>query len=298
MSEFVLEATAVDKAYGSKLVLDELSFRIRKGEFCSVVGPSGCGKSTLLRLILGQEKPTRGRIAIDGTPVGNPDPSRGIVYQRYSLFPHLSVLENVVLGRKLCSSFLAWHRIRAEVEHEAVSILARMRLESDLHKYPHQLSGGMQQRVAIAQALMMKPKILLMDEPFGALDPGTKKDIHLFVLELWEDIEMNVFFVTHDLNEALFLGTRVFVLSQYYSDDRGDNPTVTRGAKLVCDLQVKKGASSTKVQHSQDFQQMLERIQQEGFAPEHLQHVKDFNLSHPDSMHSLQEGLAADSQMP
>ena len=291
MSEYLLEILDVDKSYGEKLVLDDIDLNVRKGEFCSVVGPSGCGKSTLLRLILGQETPTNGSITIEGQPVTIPDPSRGIVYQHYSLFPHLSVLNNVILGQKLTAGYLGWKHCRDETIDKAKEILSKMRLSKDLKKYPHELSGGMRQRVAIAQALMMEPSILLMDEPFGALDPGTKEDIHLFLLELWEELSMTVFFVTHDLHEALFLGTRVLVLSQYYQDDRENQHPNARGAKLVCDLNVKEGASSTSIQKSSDFQEMLQYIREQGFSSEHLQHARDFDLSHPDSMRTLQEGL-------
>lgn len=278
--EYLLEVNSVNKSYGEKLVLDDVNLRVSEGEFCSVVGPSGCGKSTLLRLILGQERPTEGKILINDTVVGVPNPTRGIVYQKYSLFPHLSVIDNVLLGKKLQTPFFKWFGEKSKFRQEAVEILARMRLEKDLNKYPHELSGGMQQRVAIAQALMMKPKILLMDEPFGALDPGTKEDIHLFVLELWEEIKMTVFFVTHDLSEAMFLGTRVLVLSQYYSDDRQDVP---KGAKLVCDLEIKSEAKSTKIRETEYFAKKLESIRREGFDPDCRQHVTEFNLTHPDS---------------
>jgi NitT/TauT family transport system ATP-binding protein len=291
MSEYLLEVLDVDKSYGDLLVLDDIDLQVRKGEFCSVVGPSGCGKSTLLRLVLGQELPSSGSIKVEGKLVSTPDPSRGIVYQRYTLFPHLSVLQNVLLGPKLSTGYFSWSEKYKTVKDEAVSILSKMRLENHLDKYPHELSGGMQQRVAIAQALMMKPKILLMDEPFGALDPGTKEDIHLFVLELWEELQMTIFFVTHDLSEALFLGTRVLVLSQYYTDDRDETVPLQRGAKLVCDLPVKKGAGSTKIREDEEFHTLLNHIRDQGFNPAHLQHIKDFNLTHPDSMRTLREGL-------
>jgi NitT/TauT family transport system ATP-binding protein len=165
--------------------------------------------------------------------------------------------------------------------------LMRMRLAEHAHKYPHQLSGGMQQRVAIAQSLIMKPKILLMDEPFGALDPDTREDMQLFLLELWQEERMTVFFVTHDLEEAAFLGTRILVLSQYYADDRGDGPEVRRGSKIVADHPLPRAVAGTGIKRSAGFIELLEQIREEGFNPDHLQHMRDFNLKHPDSFRTL-----------
>lgn len=275
----------VYKAYGGKLVLDNVDLTVQRGELCTLVGPSGCGKSTLLRLILGEEYPTAGRILIDAQAAGPPDPRRGIVFQRYSLFPHLSVLKNVSLGPRL--SGLRTDGRRGAIDREAIAYLERMRLADHAHKYPHELSGGMQQRVAIAQSLIMKPKILLMDEPFGALDPDTREDMQLFLLELWEEQRMTVFFVTHDLEEAAFLGTRILVLSQYYTDDRGHSPDINRGSKIVADHQLPRAVAGTGVKHTAAFGELIEQIREEGFDPEHLQHVREFNLKHPDSFRTL-----------
>jgi NitT/TauT family transport system ATP-binding protein len=284
----------VYKQYGTKLVLDNVDLRISNGELVSVVGPSGCGKSTLLRLILGQEQPSSGCIQIDGSPIRSPDRSRGIVYQKYSLFPHLTVLGNVVLGQRLSMGFLEWRRERARVEAEAHAILSRMRLGKDLHKFPHELSGGMQQRVAIAQALLLRPRVLLMDEPFGALDPGTREDMQLYLLELWEELKMTVFFVTHDLEEAVFLGTRLLVLSQYYRDDRAD--AAPRGAKVVADHPLPKEANSTLVKVRVEFAEMLAQVRRDGFEPEYRKHVEEFNLRHPDSWRTLTPQEASDRE--
>jgi NitT/TauT family transport system ATP-binding protein len=285
----ILLVEDVIKSYGQKLVLDDVDFSVREGEFCSVVGPSGCGKSTLLRLVLGQEFPSAGRVHIDGKEVGHPNPERGIVYQKYTLFPHLSVLENVMLGMRLTHSLPQWLRKRRELRDEAVSMLERMRLGGDLKKYPHQLSGGMQQRVAIAQAMIMKPRILLMDEPFGALDPGTREDMQVYLLEVWEELKTTIFFVTHDLEEAAFLGTRLLVLSQYYSDERGDGPNVVRGARLVADYQIKTSAGSTVVKGTAEFGELLQQVKQEGFEADYRKHVDEFNLRHPDAWRTLRE---------
>ncbi|MBU0499484.1 MAG: ABC transporter ATP-binding protein [Gammaproteobacteria bacterium] len=279
----------VYKAYGSKVVLDNLDLRVRNGEFCTLVGPSGCGKSTLLRLILGEEQPSAGRIILNGETLGPPNARRGIVFQRYSLFPHLSVIDNVSLGLRL-GGRPGSERIPArESRAEAMQYLERMRLAEHAGKYPHQLSGGMQQRVAIAQSLIMKPEILLMDEPFGALDPDTREDMQLFLLELWEQKQMTLFFVTHDLEEAAFLGTRILVLSQYYTDDRGNGDGVNRGAKIVADHQLPRSPFGTGVKFSPEFGDLIAQIREEGFNPAYLQHARDFNLKHPDAFQTLTE---------
>ena len=287
--KYLLHVDSVYKQYGDKMILDNVDLSVRNGEMCTLVGPSGCGKSTLLRLILGQELPTLGTLYIDSKPTGFPDTQRGVVFQRYSLFPHLTVLDNVVLGRRLSSTTGEWWRRRREFTEEALHFLERVGLRQHAHKYPHALSGGMQQRVAIAQALIMRPRILLMDEPFGALDPQTREDMQLFLLELWEEEKMTIFFVTHDLEEAVYLGTRIFVLSQYYVDDRGDGSHINRGSKIVADYQLRDTVNSMVVKGSAEFQELIEAIRQVGFNSRHLQHVKDFNLRHPDAFQTLTE---------
>jgi len=275
------------KQYGNKVILDNVDLSVKKGEICTLVGPSGCGKSTLLRLILGQEVQTRGEISIDGKEVGFASPDRGIVYQRYSLFPHLSVLENVMLGHTLEEGFFQRRKNRKVNEKEAMFYLDKVRLGEHAHKYPHELSGGMQQRVAIAQALLKKPKILLMDEPFGALDPDTREDMQLFLLELWEENPMTIFFVTHDLEEALFVGSRLLVLSQYYVDDRGKNAE-HKGAKIVGDYLLDSKVKSTRFKKSKEFTELIDKVRSLGFNPENEQHARDFDLKHPDSYQTLE----------
>lgn len=276
------------KAYGEKMVLRDIDLAVAERELCTVVGPSGCGKSTLLRLVLGQEKPTKGTIFVDGQPVGYPGPDRGIVYQKYSLFPHLSVLDNVILGKKLNAGLLDRFRHKDEFRDEAMYFLDKVKLAEHRDKYPHELSGGMQQRVALAQTLIMKPKILLMDEPFGALDPGTREDMQIFLLKLWEEFEMTIFFVTHDLEEAVFLGTRIFVLSQYYSGINGET-VVNGGARIVSDYPLPRRAFSTMVKQTSHFTKLIEQIRNEGFNPAYRQRVTAFNLKHPDSFQTLSE---------
>lgn len=278
------------KSYGDKVVLDNVDLSVSTGEFCTLVGPSGCGKSTLLRLILGQESPTSGTIELAGRPIGVPDTKRGIVFQRYSLFPHLSVLDNVLLGMHLRSKpwYLPWTKSKP-AQDEAFYYLERLRLVEAADKFPHELSGGMQQRVAIAQALIMKPPILLMDEPFGALDPDTREELQVFILELWSSEKLTIFFVTHDLVEACFLGSRILTLSQYYTDDRGEIDKNLRGGKIVADHPQPKVAFSTELKHSREFQDLIDSIREAGFNPQQLQHVRDFNLTHPDSFQTLSQ---------
>lgn len=276
------------KRYGRKTILDDIDLAVTPKELITLVGPSGCGKSTLLRLILGQEFPSDGILLIDGRFPGFPDKTRGIVYQKYSLFPHLTVLENVMAGSNLSLGFFERRKRKKTLTDEAVLYLDKVRLKEHLNKYPHELSGGMRQRVAIAQSLIMKPRILLMDEPFGALDPGTRESMQMFLLELWEELGMTIFFVTHDLEEAAFLGTRLLVLSQYYTDDRGkDDPT--RGAKLVCDIELSRNANPTSVKKEAEFGALIQMVRHQGFDPAYLQHAKDFDLEHPNSFRTLRK---------
>jgi NitT/TauT family transport system ATP-binding protein len=289
MAPGFLHIEDVYKHYGPRCVLENVDLTVQEGEFCSLVGPSGCGKSTLLRLILGQERATSGTVSIAGAPVGYPNVDRGVVYQRYSLFPHLSVLDNVTLGPRLSAGFLERRRKRRAFEDEAHALLRQVGLEEHAAKYPHELSGGMRQRVAVVQALIMRPRILLMDEPFGALDPGSREDLQVFLLELWERFKMTIFFVTHDLEEAVFLGTRLLVLSQYYTDARGDAEQVRRGARVVADypLSTDRKAWATDAKATPEFGQLIESVRREGFDPAYRRHVREFNLHHPHSFRTL-----------
>ncbi|MTE00276.1 ATP-binding cassette domain-containing protein [Paracoccus sp. YIM 132242] len=206
------------KEYGDQVVLENLSLQIADRAFVALVGPSGCGKTTFLRMILGQERPTRGRILLDGQPLPpEPGPDRGVVYQRYSVFPHLTVGGNVMLGPELRGARLTGRRFgaaRRRLADEARAMIAAVGLAGSEDKYPAQLSGGMQQRLALAQALMMRPRVLLLDEPFGALDPGIRADIHQLMKRLWNEVPMTAVMVTHDLREAFTLATRVIALER------------------------------------------------------------------------------------
>jgi NitT/TauT family transport system ATP-binding protein len=207
--------------YEGRPILGDVSLEIQEGEFVCLLGQTGCGKSTLLRLILGSEKPTSGRILIDGEEHHQPDRTRGYVPQKYALFPDRTVLDNITFGCELTEFNLfsrftpAFYSRRRALRERAREFLRRVGLtEADGSKYPDQLSGGMQQRVAIAQALMTSPRILLMDEAFSALDPVTREDMQQWIRELWRETGTTILFVTHHTPEALRMGTRVIVLAK------------------------------------------------------------------------------------
>ncbi|MBB1090711.1 ABC transporter ATP-binding protein [Rhodopseudomonas palustris] len=207
------------KEYGDHIVLERITIDVAPRAFVALVGPSGCGKTTFLRMLLGEETPTRGRILIDGKPLRpEPDADRGVVFQRYSVFPHLTVLQNVLLGRELKESKwlgrLFGGAKRAATE-QAMVLLDEVGLKGHEDKYPSALSGGMQQRLALAQAIMRGPKILLLDEPFGALDPGIRSEIHELMKRLWNETELTVVMVTHDLSEAFRLASRVVAFERH-----------------------------------------------------------------------------------
>ncbi|MCF3643036.1 ABC transporter ATP-binding protein [Rhizobium sp. TRM95111] len=223
--------------YGDQIVLENVDLDIASGAFVSVVGPSGCGKSTFLRMVLGQERPSRGRFLIDGKPLpGEPGPDRGVVFQRYSVFPHLSVVGNVLAGYEFAESpflgklFGARRRAAAE---RASALVDAVGLGPHAEKYPSALSGGQQQRLAIAQALAREPKVLLLDEPFGALDPGTRAQMHALIRPLWKERGMTVIMVTHDLKEAFGLGTRLLAFDKPRIDPQAPH---RYGARIIYDL--------------------------------------------------------------
>ncbi|MED5620200.1 ABC transporter ATP-binding protein [Ideonella sp. BN130291] len=188
-------------------VLHDVSIDIAPGEFICLLGPSGCGKSTLLGALAGHLQPARGELLLDGAPVRGPDPQRGLVFQQHTLFPWKTVLDNVAYGLKMQGV------ARDRREHEAREMLAAVGLAGFEQRYPRELSGGMQQRVEIARVLINKPRVLLMDEPFGALDALTRSRMQELLLALWARMRTTVVFVTHDIDEALFLADRVLVMS-------------------------------------------------------------------------------------
>jgi len=218
----VLSLRNVWVEYGDQIVLERINLDVAAGAFLSVVGPSGAGKSTLLRLILGQERPTRGAILIEDKPLpAEPGPDRGVVFQRYSVFPHLTVLSNILVAFEFAQSPLLVrlrHAERRSAIERSEALMAAVGLGEHRNKYPSALSGGMQQRLAIAQALARRPKVLLLDEPFGALDPGTREQMHELIVPLWREHKMTVVMVTHDLREAMSLGTRLVAIDRARHD--------------------------------------------------------------------------------
>ncbi|MHB1140174.1 MAG: ABC transporter ATP-binding protein [Sulfuricaulis sp.] len=225
------------KEYGDQVVLENINLEVRDNEFITLVGASGCGKTTFLRMLLGEEQPTRGTFLVDDEPLpAEPGPDRGIVFQRYSAFPHLTVRGNVLLGLELARAprfgrlFGAARRAAlAEVD----GMLHAVGLYEARDKYPAQLSGGMQQRLSIAQSVIKNPKILLLDEPFAALDPGLSADMHKLILGLWERHKMNIFMITHDIKEGFELGTRLLVFDKVRLDPQAPNAF---GATITYDI--------------------------------------------------------------
>jgi NitT/TauT family transport system ATP-binding protein len=184
------------------------------GEFIAIVGPSGCGKSTILNLIQGFSDvypPSSGEVLVRGRRVTGPGRDRGMIFQKYSSFPHRTVLENVTFGLELNQDEL--HLSRSEREGRAVEWVRKVGLGGHERKYPHQLSGGQQQRVAIARSLVLKPQIILMDEPFSALDEPTRYEMQKLIMELWHEVEATVMIVTHSIAEAVYLGDRVWIMA-------------------------------------------------------------------------------------
>ena len=196
-----------DTKQGPLVVLKDINMNIQRGEFICAVGASGSGKSTLLRQIAGLDTPTAGEVKIDGVSVTGPGPDRGMVFQHYTLFPWMNVQENAEFGLKLQGL------PKKERREKASYYLNVTGLTSFSRTLPKALSGGMKQRVAIARALASEPKVMLMDEPFGALDIHTKESMHEFMLELWERTNLTIFMITHDVEEAVFLSNRIYALS-------------------------------------------------------------------------------------
>ena len=227
------------KEYDDRVVLERINLDIAPRAFVALVGPSGCGKTTFLKMLLSEERPTRGTIEMEGVPIAlEPGPDRGVMFQRYAVFPHLSVLGNVLLGLELkAGGFFGrlFGAARRLAEAEARKMLDAVGLSGAEQKYPAQLSGGMLQRLALAQALVAKPKVLLLDEPFGALDPGIRAEIHVLMKKLWHERPLTIVRVTHDLAEAFGLGTRVIAVER-----RRNEPSDAGryGASITRDLDV------------------------------------------------------------
>lgn len=191
----------------TRLAIDGVSLTVNAGEFVAIVGPSGCGKSTILDLIAGHTRPKRGTVTVGGTPVSGPGPDRMLVFQEHALFPWLSVSQNVGFGLKTAGMALP------EREEIVATWLAKVGLSDAAELHPHELSGGMRQRAALARAFAMKPQVLLMDEPFSALDAPSRDRLHVELQALWSETGTTIIFVTHNVREAVALGDRVVVLS-------------------------------------------------------------------------------------
>ncbi|MEO1980306.1 MAG: ABC transporter ATP-binding protein [Fuerstiella sp.] len=218
----IVEFRSVGKTYNAGrpdafTAVSNVSFEVpdlhELGEFISILGPSGCGKSTILRMIAGldpQHPATTGEVLVEGRPVTGPGPDRGMVFQDYTSFDNRTVLDNVAFGLE-CRGVS--RKERHELGREWISKVG-LNVDTDTGKYPHELSGGMRQRVAIARTLILRPRIILMDEPFGALDPHTRMQMQDLLVGLWREVEATVFFVTHSIEESVYLGDRVFILSR------------------------------------------------------------------------------------
>jgi ABC-type nitrate/sulfonate/bicarbonate transport system ATPase subunit len=207
MANPVLQVRGVERRFDTTLALQATDLDVAENDFITILGPSGCGKSTLLRIVAGLDRQTAGEVLLDGRRIVGPGADRGMVFQSYTLFPWLTVRDNVCFG--LRERGMA----RAEQLEVANAFLAKVGLKGFENHYPKQLSGGMQQRVAIARALANGPRMLLMDEPFGALDHQTRELMQELLLGIWEEQKKTVLFVTHDIDEAVFMASRVVVMS-------------------------------------------------------------------------------------
>jgi NitT/TauT family transport system ATP-binding protein len=209
----VLEVAGVGKQFATKSgnveALRDVNFKVHRREFICIIGQSGCGKSTLIRILAGLDNPTSGQVLLNGNAVTGPGADRGMVFQGYTLFPWLTVRKNVMFGpvSKGVGENLA--------ESEAMQWIRMVGLEKFADAYPHQLSGGMKQRVAIARALANRPRILLMDEPFGALDAQTRSQMQSYLQQIWQNVDVTIVFITHDLDEAIYLADRIVVLAAH-----------------------------------------------------------------------------------
>ncbi len=292
-----IEMKNVEVSYGGTVIIDEANLNISEGELVCVVGPSGAGKSSLLRQILGVEKPAKGSVSVEGEEIRGPNRNVGYVPQDYSLMPNMTVVENVMQGVILDSTpFIvnAFYDIASfvgiknptkyvrSVRKEAMKYLEMVDMHTHANKYPFELSGGQKQRVAIVAALIMNPKIILMDEPFSALDPHTKMDLRETLLDLQEKHGITILFVTHDLTgDVPALASRLIGLTRYY--EGGEHI----GAKIAFDeahpLKGKKLSLEDRIFNPQT-DEWIKRIQHECFDENVTQCVSEFSLNHPDSI--------------
>lgn len=272
--------------FGSNRVLGGVTFEVPAGQIVALVGPSGCGKSTLLRAVLGTHPPKQGEILASGHNIRTPNRDVGIVFQNYSLYDFMTARENVAFGLKLDETstpyrlfnYFSWRKLRAKHLAMADELLEKVQLGEAARLYPSEMSGGMRQRVAIAQALIMRPKILLLDEPFGALDEATREELQLMLLRLYEEnlaaiaegkpAPYTILMVTHELNEAIYVSDRILGLSQYHSE--GSN-----GARIVYDRPAPVFGSGDDRDFSQ-FNTQKDEIRKAVFDDEFNQHHEEY----------------------
>ena len=289
-SRISLACRGLSHWFGSNKVLFDIDLRVKRGQFMALVGPSGCGKSTLLRAIVGTHLPRRGQVlahadtGIGLVPIEGPGRDRGIVYQHYSLFPFLTARENVAVGLTLDQTsipfrtfrYFKWRKLRKQHLDEADEFLASVKMTDARNLYPHEMSGGMRQRVAIAQTLIMKPEIILLDEPFGALDEATREELQVMLLELYaenraalarnEKPPYTLIIVTHELVEAIYVGDRLVGLSQYWNwkDAGHEDPP---GATIIYDKPSPVFAPND-VRNFESFVQQRNEVRSIVFNPE------------------------------
>jgi NitT/TauT family transport system ATP-binding protein len=284
VNDIVLECRNVSHRFGRNKILYDINLKIARGEIVSLVGPSGCGKTTLLRAILGTHPPLQGQILMNGVAVARPGRDRGIVYQRYSLFPFLTAEKNVAFGLTLVESalwerallFWKWWRLRRRHRSQARDLLAnKFKLGHALDLYPAEMSGGMCQRVAIAQALIIKPEVLLLDEPFGALDEATREEQQNMLLDLYQENlqakrsgrkpPYTMILVTHELNEAIYVSDRVIGLSNFW-DWGAEGLEEFPGATVVYDA-ASPASPRDPIHRYDNFLQQREEIRRAAFEP-------------------------------
>ncbi len=257
----ILNLKDIVKKYSNKTVLNSVNLEVKEHDFISLIGPSGCGKSTLLRMATGEEKPTSGAVSFNSKPLSDISTEIGIVYQKYSLFGQFNIRKNIELGA---------HLRRKNNEDEALikadfdEMVNLFGVSDLLDKYPFQLSGGQMQRVSIIQALINQPKILFMDEAFGALDPFTKMQLKGFVDEYWKEHKTTIIFITHDLEDAITMGNRVVLLSQYYKQEEGES-----GSKIVLDMETPLNPTPS------EREELINYLKKEGFDPNYIQELNE-----------------------
>ena len=284
MNETALEVLNVSHWYGKNRVLHNVNLQIAAGQIVAVVGPSGCGKSTLLRAILGTHPPKAGKIIANGHKITEPTRDVGIVYQNYSLYEFLTARENISLGLKLDQTsfpqrvfgFPSYLRLRREHQKQSEAFLKKVGLQEAAELYPGQMSGGMRQRVALAQALILKPKIVLLDEPFGALDESMREELQVMLLRFYQENllakkaglvpEYTILMVTHELNEAIYVSDRVIGMSRYHTEG-------ALGSSIVYD----RPSPVFQPEDPRDFSKFIDQREELRRAVFDPQYIKDRN---------------------